>query len=491
MSSFGAMTTRRLFTIMFGISIFVLAVRQTVDPDLWWHLKTGETIMKQGILRSDVFSFTIPGHPWITHEWLSEVFMWKIYQAGGLSLLIILFAFLTASAFWLVYWTSAGRPYLAAMVVILALICSAVTFGQRPQIFTLFFLTIYVNVVERFRDRKIGPKALLLLPLLTVLWANMHSGYVVGVVLLGTYTIGAVLDLSFQNRDPHCLTQRQTVWLAGVTAFCMASALLNPNGYYLWIYPMLTLGSSFMQTVLQEWLPPNFHEPRFWAFGVMMILGVGAGFRSRRKPVLTDVLLFLGTAAAGLCSARHIPIFAVVAAPIISRILIGNFEGFKIHPWLTGEFLDRKPSKFISALHGTILAAFVLLAASRTHLYLEGNSQMVKKRFPVAACDFLEKNGLGHRRGYHEYHWGGYLIFRGFPVFVDGRADVYGDSFLSRYLAVYRLKEDWNQILEEFQIDYILMARDYPLKAVLATTRQWQQAYEDDIAQIFIRQPWT
>ncbi|MDT8306810.1 MAG: hypothetical protein RRC07_12810, partial [Anaerolineae bacterium] len=67
------MTTRRLFEALFALALFVVAVRKTVDPDLWWHLRTGEYILNNGLPRTDVFSFTVPDHRWITHEWLSQV----------------------------------------------------------------------------------------------------------------------------------------------------------------------------------------------------------------------------------------------------------------------------------------------------------------------------------------------------------------------------------------------------------------------------------
>src|SRR5262245_9182664 len=189
------MSVRRVFVILFVVQLFNIALRPALDPDMWWHLRTGELILKRGIPRQDVFSFTVLGHPWTTHEWLSETLMWLLYQLGGLNALSIAFAGLTALAFWLVYACCEGRPYVAAAVVILGAFSAASTFGVRPQAFNLLIAAAFVNIVERFKKRQAGRSALLLLPLLTVLWANLHSGYLLGVVLLATYAAGEAIEV--------------------------------------------------------------------------------------------------------------------------------------------------------------------------------------------------------------------------------------------------------------------------------------------------------
>ena len=109
------LTFERMVTAVLFLGIFAMAVRETVDPDMWWHLRTGEAILGSGIPRHDIFSFTVPNHQWITHEWLSQVFMWGVYRLAGLPGLIIVFAGLIALTFWLVYRSSGGRPFLAVV----------------------------------------------------------------------------------------------------------------------------------------------------------------------------------------------------------------------------------------------------------------------------------------------------------------------------------------------------------------------------------------
>ena len=188
------MTIRRLFTLLFLLALFAMAVRETLDADMWWHLRTGEYILQEGIPHQDIFSFTVPENEWITHEWLSQVVMWGAYLVGELPGLIVVFALLITITFWLIYLVTPGRPFLAAFVVLLAAITSAIVWGARPQIFNLLLTAVFVFIIERFKDGKFNRRVLWLLPLLSFLWANFHSGYLLGIVLLGTYVVGNALQ---------------------------------------------------------------------------------------------------------------------------------------------------------------------------------------------------------------------------------------------------------------------------------------------------------
>ncbi len=482
------MSIRKLFTWLFVLALFAIAVRETLDPDMWWHLRTGEYILQAGIPRQDVFSFTVPEHEWITHEWLSQVVMWGIYQVGGLPGLILVFAGLTTLTFWLVYLVTPGRPFLAAFVVLLAAITSAIVWGARPQMFNLLLTAVFVFLVERFKDGRLNRRALWLLPLLTFFWANFHSGYLVGVVLLGTYVVGSAVQ-QWRGGGSRTLSWADIRFLALLTGLSFLAAGLNPNGAELWIYPFFTLGSSAMQAYIQEWHSPNFHVNIFWPFVAMLALGVLSLIFTQERPSWDELLLFGGTAAAGLLSARNIPLFAIVSAPIIGRHLLSSLGGTAVYPLLSGEKQTPPPSPAMKALNGVILAVAVLGVLLWTVDKIGGNETAVAERYPVQAVDYLEANGLADAPGYNSYNWGGYLIWRGLPVFVDGRADVYGDPFLFYYLKSFEVRKDWQAPLAEYDVQYVLMEAGTPLTTLLQSSDQWREVYADKQAQIFLRQP--
>lgn len=481
------MSVRRLFVLLFLIALFAMSVRETLDPDMWWHLRTGEVILATGIPQQDIFSFTVPNNAWVTHEWLSQVFMWLVYEVGGLPALIVVFAALTALSFWLVYAVCEARPFLAAFVVLLAALASAIVWGARPQIFNLLGTAVFVYIVERVRRGDWSARVLWTLPLLTVLWANLHSGYLLGVVLLGTYAGGGIFD-RWLGLDEGGLDWPALRQLVAVTAVCFLAAALNPSGPELWIYPFLTLGSNAMQVYIQEWQSPDFHQAPFWPFAAMLALGFVAMAFSRRRPSWTDLLLFGGTALAGLMSARHIPLFALVAAPILVRHTRSSLTNYLPAALLDdGDFAER-PSRPFAILNWALLLVALLGTVGWTAQTVAENEAAIAARYPVTAVDYLEESGLADAHGYNSYNWGGYLIWRGVPVFVDGRADVYYDDFLLFYLQAYEARRSWREPLETYDVDYVLMERGSRLSNLLLASGEWQLAYEDDVAQILIPQ---
>lgn len=483
------LNTRSLFVILYGIALFVIAVRPTLDPDMWWHLRTGDYIWQQGIPRQDVFSHTVAEHVWITHEWLSQALMWLLYETGGFPALILVFALIIAVSFGLVYASSAGRPFLAAFTGLLAAFASAPTWGARPQMFNVFLLSLFVFIVEGVRHGRFRTRALWWFPLLTAVWANLHSGYLAGVALLAGYAVGdaaeRVLGRRLPSKSSTRATTRPVAALALVAVGSLLAAALNPNGFELWVYPFETLSSPAMQQFIQEWHAPQLRLIIFWPFAGLLLLGVLA-WAFGERPEVTDALLFLGTGAAGLISARNIPLFAVVAAPIVSRALWNLWLRWR------GDGAQRRRSarpagRALLAINFVLLVIVLLAGALWVGQTIAANEEAVAARYPVDAVDFLEAEGLKDAHGFNEYGWGGYLIWRGFSVFVDGRADVYGDDFLFFYQQAAQVQADWREPLERYDVEYVLVGRRARLATMLAEVDGWREVYSDEMARVFVR----
>jgi len=188
-----------------------------------------------------------------------------------------------------------------------------------------------------------------------------------------------------------------------------------------------------------------------------------------------------------LLSARNIPLFAIVAIPIISRHLLSSIENTKVHRIVAPSGSGPSSTPLMIALNWTVLVAALFASALWTATNIAKNESAIVENYPVAAVDYLEHTGLARSRGYNNYGWGGYLIWRGLPVFVDGRADVYGDDFLFYYLKSYDVKEDWRRPLDDFDVEYVLMQKGSALSTVLAASGSWEEAYADQLAQIFVR----
>lgn len=122
-----------------------------------------------------------------------------------------------------------------------------------------------------------------------------------------------------------------------------------------------------------------------------------------------------------------------------------------------------------------------------TAVTVQGNQEKIAAQYPVAAIDFLEASGLDGEPIYNSYNWGGYLIWRGFPVYIDGRADVYGDDFIFYYRQTLDMADTWREPLDAYDVQLVMMETGDPLNTLLLTSNEWQEIYVDDVAQILAR----
>ncbi len=284
------------------------------------------------------------------------------------------------------------------------------------------------------------------------------------------------------------LTWAEVRLLVGVTAVSFLAAAINPNGPELWIYPFFTLGSHAMQTYIVEWHSPDFHQRIFWPFLALGGLGVLGWAFSPRRPRLSDLLLFGGTAFAGFVSARNIPLFAVIVPPIVCRALL---DGLSLQPRLVafwaGQGAKRQTTRRQTILHGAVLALAIFAALIWVADIVVENDEAVAELYPVTAVAYLQESGLAEKQGFNAYNWGGYLIWHGIPVYIDGRADVYGDDFMLFYLQAYKASATWEEPLTAYQVDYVIMELGQPLNSLLALSPAWEEVYRDEVSQIFVR----
>ncbi|MBI5029996.1 MAG: hypothetical protein HZB51_05675 [Chloroflexi bacterium] len=508
------MTTRRLFVAILFVALFVMTTREISDPDFWWHLSTGKYIVEtQSIPHTDPFSFTKAGEPWVTHEWLSEVVMYALFLVGSYPLLILTFSAIITLSFAFVFARSQGKPYIATLALLLAALTTAPTWGVRPQMISLLLMSVFLWVldkshchVERSETslnqgnetlRAVHPeerrtqsdKLLWLLPPLMLLWVNLHSGYALGLAILVVYLFGAIVSrITHSESDSH--PPKLTATLALVFVLCMVAVLFNPNGATMFIYPFETLTSRTMQAYIQEWFSPDFHLSEFQPFAWLILATMASIALSGKRASLTQTLLLIGTGYAALRSARNIPLFAVVAAPILAE-----------HLWYIVEARFRSMQRTTApitrsmAIVNWVLLAVIVLAGLLRVAMVASNQQAVERaKFPAAAVDFLQTHVRNERITgalYNSYGWGGYLIWRMYPqvrVFIDGRADVYGDQFIEDvYLKGYRGGDGWLEPLDRYDVHFVLVEPDAPLASPLASDAAWRKVYEDKQAVVWER----
>jgi len=476
------LSTRQVFVFVLATGLLVLAVRDLSDPDIWWHLRTGQLILETKVVpHTDPFSCTRMGQPWVTHEWLTEVMLYVVYTLGGKGALVCGFALIIASAFLITYHHCQGRPYIAGIVTLWGALASIPAWGARPQMLSLLLTSLFLVLLDH-SDQK--PRLLWWLPPIMLIWVNLHGGYAVGIALTALYLMGAAIDHALGRISAEQAVPR--LWhLGAATIACLMVVPVNPSGARLYLYPIQALRFRVLEN-LSEWRPPDFHLTPFQLFFCMALGSVAALSLSKRKIRPHQLLLVIGTISAASHSVRHIPIFVMIAIPLLSQNLEDLLASRSCSQCLTGQTVN---SPRLRALNGITLLIVLTLAALRVHQTVRRLDETEAANFPAAASSFLATRQVPAPLLNH-YDWGGYLIWRLYPnyhVWVDGRNDLYGDAFMDEYLRLYWALDGWKQQLEGSAVRSAILPPNSPLARSLLQMHDWKRIYEDRQAVILTR----
>lgn len=479
------LTTRHLLALFPVGILFALALDRVDDTDVWWHLKAGQWMLQHhAIPRVGLWSWIGVGRPWVAHEWLSEVGMAALWQAAGARGLIVAKAALIAAAFAVVLRHArlrSGSPALAGLFALAAGLTSGPFWSERPQLFTYLLIAWLLLAVERWRRGE--RRHLWLVPGVVLLWVNLHAGYVMAFFFLALTGAGEAAEQLWARRQGGELDWRRLRHLGAVAGVSVLAALANPHGVEALLYPFRYLGFSANNNGIAEWLSPNFHEARYQAFALVLLAGLAGLICSPRRPRPGDLLAVMLLTVMALFSQRNIPILLIVLAPIAAEhwaaVLAQGSAGGPAEP----------AGAQLPAANWILLAALAAMVAMRLPLARPELLVRTDNR-PVEAIRYLEQHRMAGRM-FNWYDWGGYLIWRLDPqyqVFIDGRADVYGQEILSDVITVNRLQPGWQKVLEKYRPDWILWPADSPLAEVLSRSPAWRETYRDHMAVIYVRE---
>ena len=453
-----------------------------LDGDLGRHITIGNYILDTGkIPRTDLFSHTMMGQPLTPHEWLAQVIFALVHRWFGLSGIVFVTACIIAAAFTLVYKESLQRKssrLIALALTFLAAAASSLHWLARPHIFTFLYLAIWMSLHERIR---VGGKiSLWIFGIVMLLWANTHGAFIAGFVVWGAYLVGAVVE-SLKKKS--WFNDEIRRWIS-IGILSLAVTLINPAGIRLLETSFGFISNRYLVNHTQEYLPPDFHNPGSWPFLMMATLLIFALAIKRDRLPFSIALLVSGWFAMAIYSARNIPLFAIVAAPILSSALTYTFARLPFWQRLDENIsqLDRKLKGGIWVA-GFILIAGVFVSTPAMQQYNVFNASV----FPKDAVDWLDEHPQdGHMFNY--FTWGGYLLYRQWPgtlVFIDGQTDFYGEALTREYEQVITAQENWEQILEKYQVEWILIPENSLLAKSLADIPAWRTIYSDDCSIIF------
>lgn len=483
-----------------AIFLTLLMLSAVVDPDYFWHLKTGQYLVEHGALPAgDIFSYTQAGKPWVLHEWLFEVLLYGVFSVLGEPGTKLLVAMLATASLAVTYATAnriLRKPYLAFALAVICFIFVAPGISPRPQLVTFLLLATYLWILTGFKYFR-ETRGLLALPLLMAVWVNFHGGYAVGLALLFLFTASEWL-VFFAAEKRSTEQQRRLQWLSLATAGSLLASLANPYFLGHLLYPFQVMAMEASRSYISEWQSPDFHDPQYQGYLALVCIFFIATIYRNRKADLTELALPMSFLMLGFVAVRHTPLAAVAAAPFLAVALAGQPLAQMLPArWLRGFVAwhgrrvqggnDLGDKEF---LLNWLLLLFMFVGFLLAYPAQSArNAEKVQANVPTGATDFLVREHIEGRM-FNTYHYGGYLIYRLYPaqkVFIDGRADMYGDAFLAEYGAISDGAENWRTLFDKYRIDYVIVQRSQPLRQLLLERGDFNLVYQDKADSVLLR----
>ena len=473
-----------LFIAVAALLIFLMTTASPVDNDTWWHLRAGNETWDTGrIPLKDAFSYTRSGAPWVNAFWLSDLGLYGLWNIGGFFAITVATALLAVAVMAILYAQMEGPVSLRGILLLIATAGATANWTPRPQLLSFLLLAILDYFLHRHIHIKRQP--LWLLTVMFALWGNLHGGFIWGILLLLAVIVGETANNLFDNQPGLNWKEIRTLTLWSILAVLAVS--FNPNGPALLRLPFQQVDVSLS---IQEWLSPDFHRfyahPLLWLF-FLWIIGLS---QSKNNTSYIDLLKGLGFAYLFFFAQRNLGPFAVIIAPLAARALT---QGFGQNPIFTTNIADvfssrstspipKQTTTFINIIIIGLLGALAWFRAYSVSLPVQ-----IDSKTPARAVQWVRDN---QPRGpmFNSYNWGGYLTWslREYPVFIDGRADLYGKEIIVEWHEIANGTDAGYAALDKRGINLIFLEPEWPVTKSLSA-HGWRLAYQDDQIGIWVR----
>lgn len=458
--------------------VFILAEGKVTDPDVWWHLHNADYLIRNHSLpRYDMYSFSASGHPWINHEWLSDLpyyFAWRALGLSGIeAITLILLSLIYLGIVYLAYQESSNYKA-AILATACAIFLGRVSFGPRTILFGYAFLVLLLIILQRFRLK--GRAPLWIIPPLFCVWVNTHGSWSLGMIFFSIIVGGGLFRVQWGLVESQLWSssQRQKLLLTWVST--AAFLFLNPYGAKLVFYP---LDLAFHQKTniehVAEWVSVNFHDFRGKMVMVFLLAFVLSTVLRPRRWSLTELVITLFALYSGLTYVRFLFLTGLVLAPVVAQML---------------DFIPPYRAELDTPVLNTI--ALLLMITGIVH-YWPSESQLRAKledQYPVGAIAYLQAHAPT-APVFNYYLWGGFINWKDpqLKVFVDGRADIFDyTGVFTDYLALLELDQP-DTVLDKYKARYILFPHEEPFTYLMEHDPKWKTVYTDKNSVLLERNP--
>jgi hypothetical protein len=466
--------------------VAVVVMRTSFDPDIWWHLRTGQWIAEHGILPStDPFSSFGQGKSWVAYSWLFELLIYALHRGFGLAGIVfyrVAMAFTVSVAIHRFVAKREPQFLPVAGLVSLALVSLTELMNERPWLLTILFYTLSLDLVLDLRAGR-SRRDIWLLPALFTLWANTHIQFVYGLFLLVLACVAPLVDLLpwFTEDRGHSARAGSREWwrLGAVTLACTLATLLNPYHFHIYGVVIDHAQSAGLNDVIIELLPLSFRNAADWSLLVLVLLATFHLGR-RRQFSSFEAGLLVASAYFSFHSRRDGWFMMLTALAILT-----NNER---------EASSRIPARCrLTRTHilslGSCVGVVLVVLGWWCNVTKRGLDQSEAFDYPAGAVHFVESKGYGGPL-YNPFGWGGYLIWR-LPrllVSLDGRANLHGGSRVIRSIQTWAGQPDWNSDPELKSARLVIGPSQLPLMSLLRTDPRFELVYEDRHTMVYTSQ---
>jgi hypothetical protein len=459
------------------LAVLFLRSFHITDPDIWWHLRTGEWILEnRAIPDTDPFSLHGMGKPWVAYSWLFETALALFFRDFGLIAIVayeVAVRVLLPLAMFHLVLGLLPRFWCAFALTAAGLFAISNIIGPRSGMLTILFLILELDIL--LCARRTGRRGILwLLPFLFLAWANWHIQFVYGLFLLGIFACEPLLNACMRYSPRHDSGLAPgTAW----RAFLISSfaTLINPQGANIYATVVELIGETAVYNHIVELMAMTFRQPQHFV-APLLVLGAGLAIGWRRDPRPLWLILLVVSSLLAFRSVKDVWFLAIVAICTIA-------DGWQ------SERTSPKRAPFRSRL---LVGLWVLAAvvASWRHYGVTRDALEIQMagNFPEGATRFIEREKLSGPL-FNDLSWGGFLIWRlpHLPVSMDGRTNVHGEQRIQHFSDVWRGKPGWESSTELEQANVVITPEDAAIASLLRFDSRFRVGYEDAQAVVFVR----
>jgi hypothetical protein len=464
---------------VFSHAIFLLNRNFLNDPDTYWHITTGNWMLAEyQFPRHEIFSHSAFGRPWLDVEWLGQIILSLTYDLLGWHGLVLLCGLVLSLTFVLLYKSLARklRPTVALGATAVSYVFASTHFLARPHLLTFPIIVVWTAFLARSSEENRRP-SLWLLPLM-VLWANLHGGFSIGLILAAGFGLESVIVAPAAQRRRVAI-EWLGFWLGALLVCC-----ITPYGYQSVARTYLGIELGELLNYIYEWRPMNAQDDYIQEAVLLCLLVLALTFGPRIGFV--RVVMVIGLLHLGLRYVRALPIFALALPLMIAHPLRQQFVFLRptSDPW---PLFDK--GTFRSFLTTIALAATLVVTSvlGTVYLILRPADAPAHNITPAAALEHaINANVTGPV--FNDFDFGGYLIFRGIPTFIDGRTLPFGKEFAINYFNAVALGgSKLDELADAYKVSWTLLRPQSVAAIHFDHSPGWRRIYADDVAVVHVR----